>query len=57
MSAILLIKQHGKNAEDIAMEKMQRFVEQDDLKGASEWLLIMNAINDLTIRKQQKNLH
>jgi hypothetical protein len=29
-------------------------MEQDDVKGASEWLEIMSAINDLELRNQPK---
>ncbi len=51
------MKQHGSNAEDIAMEKMLHLMEQGDVKGASVWLVIMNAINDLMVRSEQKHLH
>jgi len=56
-SAKLLIHKHGSNAEDLAMKKMTLRMERDDLKGASVWLEIMSAIDNLTIRKQQGNLH
>ncbi len=39
------------------MEKMLLYTQRDDVKGASVWLSIMNAINDLTMREQQKHLH
>jgi hypothetical protein len=56
-SARLLIKQYGSNAEDAAMQNMLRLMEQNDVKGASVWMAIMNAINDLTMRGQQRHLH
>jgi hypothetical protein len=51
------MKQHGSNAEDAAMQNMLLLMEQNDVKGASVWLAIMNAINDLTMRGRQKHLH
>jgi len=56
-TAKLLIKQHGSNAEDVATKKYFIYLKQDDVKGASVWLEIMSAINDLKMRNQQKHLH
>jgi hypothetical protein len=56
-SAKLLIKQHRSKAEDVVTEKMLQLMEHDDVKGALVWLAILNAINDLEIREQQKHLH
>ena len=55
--AQLLIKQHGDNAEDIAAEKMQELMQQDDVKGASVWLEICHAIDVLNMRNSQEKLH
>lgn len=56
-SAALLLKQHGSNAEDVALAKMLCLMERDELKGASVWLAILNAINDLRMKREQKHLH
>ena len=56
-SAQLLINQHGSNAENVAEARLHCLMKQDDVKGASVWLAIMNAINDLTIKKRQTHLH
>jgi len=55
-SAMLLIKQHGSNAEEVAMEKMLFFMEKDNAKGASVWLSIMNAIDTLREKGRQRYL-
>lgn len=55
-SAMLLIKQHGSNAEEVAMEKMLFFMQRDDTKAASVWLSIMNAIDTLKEKRRQKYL-
>ncbi len=56
ITAKILIDQHGSEAEDFASERMAYFMEQDDVKGASVWLGIMNAIYDLTMLNKQKYL-
>jgi len=56
-SAKLFIEQHGDNAEDVAMEKMLLLMEGDDAKGASVWMAIMCAVEDLMLKEQQKYLH
>jgi hypothetical protein len=39
------------------MKKMLLYTQEDDVKGASVWLSIMSAINNLTMRGQQNHLH
>ena len=39
------------------MDKLRLLMQQNNAKGASVWLAIMNAINDLTTKEQQKYLH
>lgn len=56
-SAKILIDEHGSEAEDFASERMTYFMEKDDAKGASVWLGIMSAINDLNLRNNQKYLN
>jgi hypothetical protein len=52
-----IIEKHGRKAEGIAESKMQELMAQDDVKGASVWLCIMVAIEDLHSLKSQKKLH
>ena len=56
-SAKLLMKEHGAQAEKVAMENMVLLIQDDDVKGASVWMSIMSAINDLKLRSEQKHLH
>ena len=46
-SAQLLIKEYGKDAEEIAYKRMMALMEHDDAKGSGIWLSIMSAIEDL----------
>ena len=48
---------HGRDAEEVAMDNMLLCIQRDDIKDASMWLDIMNAINDLALHKQQRYLH
>ena len=57
ISAQLLIKQHGDKAEVVAEQRMHEMIEKDDVKGASVWLSIGLAIDDLRATKQQGKLH
>jgi hypothetical protein len=57
ISAQLLIKQHGNKAEDIAAQKMQELMDKDDVKGASVWLSISQAIENLRTVKSQGKLN
>jgi hypothetical protein len=57
ISAKILIDQHGPEAEGFASERMAYFMEKDDVKGASVWLGIMSAINDLNNLSKQKYLN
>jgi hypothetical protein len=57
-SAQLLIKQHGKKAEDVATRRMEELMDKDDAKGAGVWLAIASAITDLqNLKQQQGKLH
>lgn len=56
-SAKILIDLHGSDAEDYASEKMSYFMEKDDVKGASVWLGIIGAINDLNNLSKQKYIN
>jgi hypothetical protein len=56
-TARLLIKQHGDDAETYASEQMHAFMEKDDAKGASVWLAICSAIDDLQNISRQGKLH
>ena len=55
--ARLLWDLHGSNAEEVAMDNMLLSIQRDDIKDASMWLDIMNAINELALHKQQRYLH
>jgi hypothetical protein len=55
--AEVLIKEHGRKAEDVAQSKMLNLIAQDDVKEAGEWLAIIAAIDDLYRLKRQKRLH
>lgn len=46
-TAQLLIHQHGIKARDEANQKLQYFLEADDVKASSLWLYIGGAIEDL----------
>ena len=48
---------HGRDAEEVAMDNMLLCIQRDDIKEASMWLDIMNAINDLSLRTQQRYLN
>ena len=56
-SALLLLNQHGDDAEDIASANMHSFMANDDVKGASVWLQIMNAIDTLQQKRKQRYMH
>lgn len=57
ITAQLLIKQHGDEAEDYASEMMQSFIEKNDVKGAGMWLSVGAAIDDLRNMKRQGKPH
>jgi hypothetical protein len=57
ISAQLLIKQHGDKAEAVAEQRMHEMMEKDDAKGASVWLSISCAIDDLRATEQKGKLH
>lgn len=57
ISAQLLIKEHGKKAEEVAEQRMHELLGKDDPKGAGAWLSIMGAINDLNTVAVEGKLH
>ena len=56
-TAQLIIKQHGVDAEAYASSQMQACIEKDDVKGASVWLSMSAAIDDLQNMKSQGKVH
>ena len=56
LSAKILITKHGEEAGAIADQRMLELMAQDDVKGASVWLGIGQAIEDLHNIKKQKHL-
>jgi len=54
--AKLLIEKHGDDAENVAMEEMLSLMESDDIKEPMVWFSVMDAIETLTQRAQQKYL-
>ena len=42
-----LIKQHGKNAEDFALNTMQQFMDLEAVDAAGVWLCIAQAVAEL----------
>lgn len=57
ISAQLLIQQHGEQAESIAMQRLQVLMDKDDVQGASVWLSVACAIEDLQNLNHQGKLH
>jgi hypothetical protein len=53
-TAQLLIKKHGSKAEAFADKMMLRLMNKNDVKGASVWLSVSFAIDDLQKCKQQQ---
>jgi len=56
-SAHILIKQHGDNAEERALETMRKFMDAEDVAGASVWLTIAQAINKLQQETPNGTVH
>lgn len=53
----MLIKKHGKNAEDYALMRSQEFAERDEMLGAGTWLAIAQAVRELENEKAPATLH
>lgn len=56
-AAYLFIQRHGDNAEDIALEKMIKFMEDQEVIGASTWLMIAQAIGKLKETAPSATVH
>ncbi len=56
-SANILIKKYGDDAEDYAVEKMEKFLAADDVKASGFWLDVAHAIRDLERSKDKSKLH
>lgn len=52
-----LIQQHGAKAPIVADERLQHFLEAEDVKASGVWLAIANAVQDLMAVSQGKTLH
>lgn len=46
-AAKLFIDKHGKNAESMALARMNEFMAKEDLAAASAWLMISQCIQNL----------
>jgi hypothetical protein len=56
-SANVLIQRYGNEGETIAWQRMHKLMDKDDVRGASVWLSIASAIDDLQNVKRQGKLH
>jgi hypothetical protein len=56
-SAHQLIRQHGEAAEEIALSRMQKYMDVENLAGASAWLMIAQAIKELQDMNPSGVLH
>ncbi len=56
-TARLFIKMHGADAESHAATRMREFTKRDDAKGASVWLAVMQAIQDLSYKNRGESVH
>jgi hypothetical protein len=57
LSANVLIRRYWDEAETVAWRKMHELMDKDDARGASVWLSIAGAIDDLQSVKRQGKLH
>lgn len=46
-AARIFMNQHGEAAEDLALSRMKSFMDEEDVVGASAWLMIAQAIKEL----------
>lgn len=56
-AAKLCIHQHGAEAEQMALDRMQSFMDADDVAGASTWLTIAQAIHELQQITPNRTIH
>ena len=57
LTAAAFIALYGNEAEPLAIQRMHELMEEDDAQGASIWLSIAGAIDDLQSVKRQGKLH
>jgi hypothetical protein len=57
LTAAALLSSYGEDAETLAIERMHVRMDADDVQGASFWLTIASAIDDLQTVKRQGKLH
>lgn len=55
--ANLLIKRHGKDAENHALQRSEEFAEKGEMLGAGTWLAIAQAVRELENQKAPTRLH
>ena len=46
-AAHMFIQRHGDSAEEVALAKMRKFMDEEEVVGASTWLMIAQAIAKL----------
>ena len=56
-SAKIFMKQHGEDAERLALEKINHFMAVEDVVGASAWLMIAQAIQELQKTTTSETVH
>lgn len=56
-SAQIFMKQHGEDAERLALDKMNHFMAVEDVVGASAWLMIVQAIQELQKTTPAETIH
>ncbi len=56
-AAQLCINHHGENAEKTALDKMQSFIDEEDVVGASAWLMIAQAVKELQQTTPNRTVH
>lgn len=56
-AAKLFINQHGAEAEKTALGRMQAFMDEEDVVGASAWLMIAQAVKELQQTTPNTTVH
>lgn len=56
-SAQIIINQHGAEAEQYALEKMQDFMDDENVVAAATWLTIAQAVHTLQQRSAVGTVH
>ncbi|MES2985300.1 MAG: hypothetical protein V4735_08950 [Pseudomonadota bacterium] len=56
-SAKIFMQQHGEDAERLALDKMNHFMALEDVVGASTWLMIAQAIQELEKTSSDATIH